>query len=29
MEPGQDWKIAALTFYIYVHFFLLLGDLYE
>ena len=21
MEPGQDWKVAALTFNVYVHFF--------
>ena len=24
METGQDWKIAALTFYVYVHFFYVL-----
>lgn len=29
MEPGQDWKIAALTFYIYVHFFCESDIMYE
>lgn len=27
MESGQDWKIAALTFNIYVHFFWFVGDI--
>ena len=28
MEPGQDWKVAALTFNIYVHFFYV-GDIMD